>query len=625
MKKIPKISVVTVTYNAEEFIEKSIKSVLTQTYENVEYIIVDGESSDGTLKIIDKYKDKIDILISEKDSGIYDAMNKGIIAATGEWVHFLNAGDTFSENNTLQTLSLHIDDVDILYGDLYLVHINNTKRYLPSFGTEMIFENPPCWHQAMLINLAYHKNTLYDMRYLLASDYDFMLKSYFAGKKFKYIHYPFCDYLTGGESTKQLYKHRLEALEIFAKYTPENSYIHDNFFYKDCINLYEDKNEDSKFYNKVGIIQNKLDSFKQSYKKIALYGYGSICKFIAPYLKKQLLVIVDNNAKNIESEFEICSLDDLKKYDYDAIIITLIGREKPIYSNLVYKYAVDKSKILHLNSNDLELEIVKQSSNEIYESAICTQEQLNDPKYKDWYKQIKIDYCVHRKIWEYAFICESLYKHGMLKKGKKALGFAVGTEPLASLFCKYGVEVLATDLDFDEAKEIGWVSTNQHAKNLASLNSLKICEDEQFNKLCRFKNVDMNNIPDDLGQFDFVWSACALEHLGNIRLGEEFIYNSLKYLKPGGIAVHTTEFNYSSNTDTLVDGPAVLFRRKDIEKIRKKLLEDGYEVSEINYDGGIMPYDKVIDMPPYKQDIHLKISLNKYVVTSIGLVIKKKS
>ena len=100
----PKFSIITVTYNAEAVLEDTIQSVISQTYHHVEYIIVDGASKDSTLSIIDRYRDRITRIVSEPDKGLYDAMNKGIRLATGDYLCFLNAGDSFHEDDTLQQM-----------------------------------------------------------------------------------------------------------------------------------------------------------------------------------------------------------------------------------------------------------------------------------------------------------------------------------------------------------------------------------------------------------------------------------------------------------------------------------------------------------------------------------------
>jgi glycosyltransferase involved in cell wall biosynthesis len=119
-KNKPLISIVTVVYNGAEFLENTIKSVINQTYDNIEYIIIDGGSTDGTLNIIKKYEGQIDYWVSESDEGIYDAMNKGIDKATGEWINFMNAGDTFYNELTLEKVMDNKYDCDLIYSDTYL-------------------------------------------------------------------------------------------------------------------------------------------------------------------------------------------------------------------------------------------------------------------------------------------------------------------------------------------------------------------------------------------------------------------------------------------------------------------------------------------------------------------------
>lgn len=125
----PKVTVVTVCYNAAETIEKTMLSVINQTYDNVEYLIIDGGSKDETLSIIKKYEYKISKWISEPDKGIYDAMNKAIKMATGEWINFMNAGDSFASNDVLEKIfkTEYTENVKFLYSDNYYLHPNGNK------------------------------------------------------------------------------------------------------------------------------------------------------------------------------------------------------------------------------------------------------------------------------------------------------------------------------------------------------------------------------------------------------------------------------------------------------------------------------------------------------------------
>lgn len=135
------ISVVTVSYNAVSTIEQTILSVINQTYPNVEYIIIDGGSTDGTVDIIKKYADKIAYWVSEPDKGIYDAMNKGVVVATGEWINFMNAGDIFTDSDVIDKLfhqNIIINRVGIVFGDTLVVFRNREKMYLANLYTTFL-------------------------------------------------------------------------------------------------------------------------------------------------------------------------------------------------------------------------------------------------------------------------------------------------------------------------------------------------------------------------------------------------------------------------------------------------------------------------------------------------------
>jgi hypothetical protein len=136
----------------------------------------------------------------------------------------------------------------------------------------------------------------------------------------------------------------------------------------------------------------------------------------------------------------------------------------------------------------------------------------------------------------------------------------------------------------------------------------------------------MTRIPNDLRGFDFSWSACAFEHLGSIARGERFIFEMLRCLRPGGIAVHTTEFNVSSNQDTRDhDDEFVLFRRRDIERMARRLRSRGHRI-ELDFTLGTEEKESYVDPEPFtnpNRTVHMRLKIEPYVVTSIGLVIEK--
>jgi SAM-dependent methyltransferase len=144
----------------------------------------------------------------------------------------------------------------------------------------------------------------------------------------------------------------------------------------------------------------------------------------------------------------------------------------------------------------------------------------------------------------------------------------------------------------------------------------------KFDRLVQFEPVDMNNIPPHLKNFDFCWSACCFEHLGSIEHGLNFVEQSLKTLRPGGLAVHTTEFNLSSNEATLEIPTLSLFRKRDIEALYGRLIAAGHKVWPLNLHPGTGPADEHIDLPPFGSP-HLKVAVRAYATTSIGLVIEK--
>jgi SAM-dependent methyltransferase len=262
-------------------------------------------------------------------------------------------------------------------------------------------------------------------------------------------------------------------------------------------------------------------------------------------------------------------------------------------------------------------------------SQACTRSQMDEEAYVYWCKQIREHPREHRKQWEFCYIAQVLATAGKLAPGQRGLGFGVGEEPLAALFAARGARVLATDLAPEAAAGTGWIETSQHARSKEGLNRRGICPPDLFADNVEFRFADMNAIADSLGSehhgsFDFIWSACAFEHLGSIKRGGAFLRNTARLLAPGGIAVHTTEFNCSSNSATLDHAGTVLFRRRDFEDFGSELAKLGCE-TVFNFDLGDLPADHHVDMAPYSHDLHLKLQLEEWVTTSFGIAFTRKA
>lgn len=187
--KEPLISIITVSYNAANTIEQTILSVINQNFKDFEYIVIDGGSTDGTVDIIKKYQDKITFWVSEPDKGIYDAMNKGIQIAKGEWVNFMNAGDGFYNSNVFVNVFGINRTSDVIYGDNMLCY-NWGKIILAPDVLSKTNQNMVFGHQTVFMKRDIVLKYQFDCNYRIAADYDLFFKVYRDEYIFEYI--PIC-------------------------------------------------------------------------------------------------------------------------------------------------------------------------------------------------------------------------------------------------------------------------------------------------------------------------------------------------------------------------------------------------------------------------------------------------
>lgn len=183
------ISVVTVSYNAVSTIEQTILSVINQTYPHIEYIIIDGGSTDGTVDVIKKYADKIVYWVSEPDKGIYDAMNKGVAVATGEWINFMNSGDCLYEKDTVEKIlnkNSTINNVSIIYGKTMKQFEKYCTIEIPPAISKIKKRLPFC-HQSSFIKLQLLQMHPYNTNYKLVADDEFFYSMYMNNVNFLFI------------------------------------------------------------------------------------------------------------------------------------------------------------------------------------------------------------------------------------------------------------------------------------------------------------------------------------------------------------------------------------------------------------------------------------------------------
>ena len=188
----PLFSIVTICYQAVNQIEGTIQSVLSQSCHDYEYIIIDGASTDGTLDILSKYKKDFSHFISEKDKGIYSAMNKGLNLASGEFTLFMNAGDRFYYSDVLEQVKeeiCHNPNRVAYYGDVVYSSILG-ERYIKAFELKRVFKGMFCSHQSIFINTVTMKKLKFDEKYKLAADYGLILNTYIQNNTFCDLNMP---------------------------------------------------------------------------------------------------------------------------------------------------------------------------------------------------------------------------------------------------------------------------------------------------------------------------------------------------------------------------------------------------------------------------------------------------
>jgi SAM-dependent methyltransferase len=251
-------------------------------------------------------------------------------------------------------------------------------------------------------------------------------------------------------------------------------------------------------------------------------------------------------------------------------------------------------------------------------SRPATQADLEAPWTRYWSAQLKERHAIHRRVWEYAFVLQALAHAEKLRPGMRGLELGSGN-PLASYLASRGCEIIAAD-----SKDL--LADQIYRSGLLDRST--------FNSKVSTRVIDLSAIPRDLKDFDFCWSIGKLQHAGSLSRGMELIESVIDTLKPGGVAVHTTEFSFAVQDQTIDNWGTVLFQRRHFEEMARRLERKGCRVLPLDFNVGTGPLDRFIDVPPFEMAsddlkdwshdvMHIKVSLDGFPCTSFGLVAVK--
>ena len=333
-------SIITVTYNCKDTIEKTIRSVISQKNVEFEYIIIDGASTDGTKELINEYSEHLSHFISEKDAGIYDAMNKGVKLSRGDVVAFLNSGDWY-EPNVLKLVAEEFarKESDIVYGRVNKIckgeivgSVGLSEEYEPD---DLHKGNIYC-HQGLFIKKhLFDEVGLYNTRYKTLADYDWNLRAYNAGIEFTVLPEVVANYVDGGYSTSSLTS-PMEYYEISMRNIGRK-----HIFVDYIENEFEIRKENRGLEI---LIKEKhiIDRFKPSSRDVYIWGAGyngELCYRLYKECGYNVVAYIDTNPRRYKkSEVKVGTFDDIRRmYDGEDIIIT-----PRIYDNDIKQFVIRK-------------------------------------------------------------------------------------------------------------------------------------------------------------------------------------------------------------------------------------------------------------------------------------------
>lgn len=354
-------------------------------------------------------------------------------------------------------------------------------------------------------------------------------------------------------------------------------------------------------------------------------GEGKKCITLSEFCSRENIEEIGILSIDIEGREIECVEELFKNTTIRPFIICIEGNSAEEKTKIRESLSKEYTEIKELNVN---LIFVLKDRNKYFKpkSKLVKYLDWEAEHFLYWPHRLGIPFPVppQRKWWEFIEIANIIYRVKGLE-GMRGIGFGVGEEPMTSALASLGAQILATDIGANHESSKDW-DNGQLAKNIESLYKHEIIDRETFDKNVTFEELDMNNIltrEDLFNQFDFSFSCGSIEHIGGIEQTIQFLVNQMNVLKPGGIAVHTTEYNLDSEEETLNAHNICLLRKRDLIELERKITEKGYELIPVDYSLGNEEADLFIDKPPHQFHQHLKLQSSGFTHTSILLVIRK--
>ncbi|WP_193768996.1 glycosyltransferase family 2 protein [Metasolibacillus meyeri] len=360
MSNGPKISIITACYNAEKTIEQTIQSVINQTYDNIEYIIVDGASTDGTMQIVKKYEEQIDIIISESDEGIYDAFNKGIKVSTGDFINFMNADDYFSTESIVQEVANHLYEKPntlMLHGDVKA--FDEFTGHWHYRGEPLIYKDfeagKMCPHQSVFAHRKlFEEFGFFDINYKILADIDFTIKCFQKyGERIDYVPIEIALFRLGGISNALSHERKMHtehALIRFKHFSCIPDYLKNMLLNFDTYQI----NQYYKRWLEISITDDSYFEEKNSFlrvQKVAIFGTKVNATYLYNMLKKmgvEVVCFIDNDIKMQNKKLHgkpIISTQNIRRKDISAIIISI---EREETANMVKEQIKGKVDLVNI-------------------------------------------------------------------------------------------------------------------------------------------------------------------------------------------------------------------------------------------------------------------------------------